>query len=163
MPITIRPIALADAAGFHAVLDAVARERRYLRLVSAPPVERTRSFIQDNLIKGNPQFVALEGENVVGWCDICRDKEPGSDHCGALGMGLLASHRGMGIGTKLLAKTLTAARGRFERIELDVYSSNTSAMALYQKAGFIVEGVRRKAMLRDNRYDDIVMMALLLS
>ena len=163
MPISIRPITPADAAQFHAVLDAVARERRFLRLTQAPPVEGSRDFIAANIASGNPQYVALDGDRVVGWCDICRSDEPGSEHCGSLGMGLLASHRGMGIGGNLLAATINAARGHFERVELDVYSANTSAIALYEKASFSHEGRRRKALFRDGAYQDILIMGLLLS
>ncbi|MHA6298382.1 GNAT family N-acetyltransferase [Devosia sp. CAU 1758] len=163
MPITIRPITLADAEIFHDVLDSVARERRFLRLTSAPPLERSRSFISSNLTNGNPQFVALDDGILVGWCDICRSEETGSEHCGSLGMGLLASHRGLGIGTNLLAATLNAARTGFHRVELDVYASNTSAITLYEKVGFAHEGRRRNALLRDGLYEDIVMMGMLLN
>jgi RimJ/RimL family protein N-acetyltransferase len=163
MSISIRPITLADAEAFHAVLDSVARERRYLRLTSAPPLERSHSFIASNLANGNPQWVALDGGVVVGWCDICRNDEAGSDHCGSLGMGLLASHRGRGIGGNLLAATIDAARSGFRRVELDVYASNRPAIALYEKAGFFREGLRREALLRDGHYEDIVMMAMLIS
>lgn len=160
MPISIRPITLNDASAFHAVLDAVARERRYLRLVEAPPLERTLNFVAANLKNGNPQFLALDEDAVVGWCDICRIGDLGSEHCGSLGMGMVESHRGMGIGTNLLMATLNAAREHFDRVELEVYASNTAAIALYQKAGFTHEGRRRKALKRDGVYDDILMMGL---
>lgn len=163
MNITVRPITLDDAGGFHAALDSVARERRYLRLTEAPPLARSLQFIASNLESGNPQFVAADGEAIVGWCDICRSSEQDSEHCGGLGMGVVADHRGMGIGTKLVTATLNAARGHFERVDLDVYASNTPAIALYEKVGFALEGRRRQALLRDGVYDDIVMMGLLLS
>lgn len=161
MSITIRPITPDDAAAFNAVLDSVARERRFLRLTSAPSVASSRSFIASNIASGNPQFVALDGDTLVGWCDICRSDEPGSEHCGGLGMGLVASHRGRGIGQGLLAATLEAARPGFRRIELDVYASNTPAIALYEKLGFVHEGRRRQALLRGAQPEDILMMGLL--
>ena len=163
MSISIRPITPGDAGAFHSVLDSVARERRFLRLTEAPPLERSLKFIVGNIKSGNPQYVALDGDQLVGWCDICRSSEIGSEHCGALGMGLLKSHRGMGIGGNLLGATLNAARSHFERVELDVYASNTPAIALYEKAGFAHEGRRRKALVRDGIYDDILMMGLLFS
>lgn len=162
LSVTIRPITPADAPAFHAVLDTVARERRYLRLTTAPPVESSAGFIAANIESGNPQFVALDVDRLVGWCDICRSGEAGSEHIGWLGMGLLPSHRGQGIGHQLLTATLDAARGKFERIELEVYASNTAAIALYDKAGFAHEGRRHKALLRDGKHDDILMMGLLL-
>lgn len=163
MSVTIRPITLDDAGGFHAALDSVARERRFLRLTEAPPLARSLHFIASNLARGNPQLVAVDEDEIVGWCDICRSNEQDSEHCGGLGMGLLASHRGKGIGTNLVTAALDAARGKFERVELEVYASNIPAIALYQKTGFAHEGRRRRALLRDGVHDDIVMMGLLLS
>lgn len=47
------------------------------------------------------------------------------------------------------------------RIELEVFSSNEHAVALYRKLGFQVEGVKRRARRLDGDDDDIVFMALL--
>jgi RimJ/RimL family protein N-acetyltransferase len=42
-----------------------------------------------------------------------------------------------------------------------VWASNANAIALYRKLGFVEEGVRRRARLLDDRYEDSVEMALL--
>lgn len=161
MTLTIRAITLADAEGYWAALDSVARERRYLRLLEAPPIEGSRRFIAANIERGNPHFVAVDGDSVVGWCDLCRSDETGSEHCGWLGMGIIARYRGLGIGANLLQAALNAARPAFHRVELDVYASNTAAIALYEKAGFVHEGRRRDALLRDGAYEDILTMGLI--
>jgi len=68
-----------------------------------------------------------------------------------------------GFGEGLVRAALVhASRIGLERIELQVYSNNAAARALYLKAGFDVEGVRRRARKLDGRYDDLVLMALLL-
>ena len=48
-----------------------------------------------------------------------------------------------------------------ECIELDVFSTNTRAIALYEKSGFLHEGIKRKARFIDNEWSDRVMMGLL--
>jgi RimJ/RimL family protein N-acetyltransferase len=48
-----------------------------------------------------------------------------------------------------------------ERIELEVLASNTAAIRLYEKVGFVHEGVKRRARHLDGAWDDNVMMALL--
>src|SRR5450755_4956730 len=101
--------------GFHQTLDIVARERRYLAFLEAPPLESTRAFIFNHIAHGYPQFVAtLQGEvggcEVVGWCDVTPKSRPIYAHCGVLGMGLLPRFRGRGLGTKLIARTLQASR-----------------------------------------------------
>jgi hypothetical protein len=68
--VIIRPITEADAAGFHAALDTVARERKYLLMMAAPPLTSTNAFVGDNIRKGIPQLVADDGGSIVGWCDI---------------------------------------------------------------------------------------------
>lgn len=50
---------------------------------------------------------------------------------------------------------------RLERIWLEVYAPNTRAQRSYQKAGFVVEGVRRHAHFGDGQYLDVMVMAQL--
>ena len=70
MSITIAPIDLCHASGFHACLDAVAREKSYLAQTEALPLSSIEAFIQDSVTNDAAQFVALDGERVVGWADI---------------------------------------------------------------------------------------------
>ena len=147
---------------FHRTLDTVARERRYLAFLEAPPLEATRSFVRHMITQGQPQFVALSGSNVVGWCDISRHSDPVHTHAGTLGMGLLQPFRGQGIGTRLIRPTLAAAQAiGMARVELSVYETNASAIALYERVGFTVEGLSRNAARIDGVYENVVQMALL--
>lgn len=47
------------------------------------------------------------------------------------------------------------------RIQLEVYGHNHWARRVYEKVGFVVEGVRREARLRDGEWVDEVLMAIL--
>jgi RimJ/RimL family protein N-acetyltransferase len=74
----------------------------------------------------------------------------------------MPDYRGRGIGAQLAFAAIHAAReNEIERIELEVWASNTNAIALYHRLGFVEEGVQRRARLLDGRYDDSVLMALL--
>lgn len=157
----IRPITLADAEGYHRALDAVARERQFLRLTEAPPLPSSSAFIASNIETGNPHFVALIDDEVVGWCDICRDSSVGSQHVGSLGMGIVASHRGRGLGRLLIEAALNEASKSFRRVELDVYASNRSAIVLYEKVGFAHEGRRIGAIHIGGLDQDILLMGRL--
>ena len=159
--VVVRPIALGDVEGFRACVDAVMQERRWLAYVEAFSLSRTAAFVAGNLESGNPQYVADDGGRIVGWCDICRESIPTYAHCGMLGMGVLPPYRGRGVGARLLAATLAAARERgFERVELSVYAHNTAAQALYRRAGFAHEGTRVRGRKLDGEYADIHMMGL---
>ena len=160
--IQILPIAEEYITGFRQCLDSVARERRYLGFVEAPGLDAVREFVRSNIAKDLPQFVAVEGGTVVGWCDVSPESLQGFTHCGRLGMGVHKDFRGKGIGKRLVTATLQQAREKkLERVELEVYVSNQPAIELYKKVGFAVEGVKKKGRKLDGVYDDVVCMALL--
>jgi len=92
----------ADAEGIWSCLDSVARERVHIAMVEAPPLEQVRAFLGDAPERGIIQFVALDGSQIVGWCDVaCRPIE-GFRHSAVLGMGLVSAYRGRGLGRALL-------------------------------------------------------------
>ena len=149
-------------AGFHACVDAVARERLYLGFVEGPPLATSQEFVRQVIAGGGIHTVALDARGeVIGWCDIVRDPREGFRHSGRLGMGLLPSFRGAGLGHGLAETAIHAAWERgLERIALEVFASNTRAISLYDRLGFRREGVRRRARKLDGQYDDEVLMAL---
>jgi len=160
--IRIVRIAAEHIDSFRLCLDAVARERRYLALTEAPPAAAVREFIQSAIARRVSQFVALDGDQVIGWCDIFPHEGESVAHVGRLGMGVLPQYRHQGIGRRLADKTIARAKGiGLERIELDVYASNKPAIALYKSLGFALEGVKRKGRKLDGTYDDVVVMGLI--
>jgi ribosomal protein S18 acetylase RimI-like enzyme len=160
--IEIVPISPAHIDSFHRALDLVVRERRYLALLEAPPIEEFRGFVQNIISRGYPQFVALSVGEVVGWCDVLPKTWPIYAHTGVLGIALLPALRGQGVGRRLLARTLDAARAYgLSRVELTVRENNRNAIALYRKFGFETEGIKRNALKIDGRYENLVLMALL--
>ena len=147
---------------FRRTLDSVARERRFLTLLEAPPLEETEGFVRQFFENNWPHFVALDGGEVVGWCDIRRHFFVAHAHRGTLGMGLLAAHRRKGLGLRLIQMALVRAeRLGFVRVELDVHADNAPAIALYEKVGFIREGVMRNAFFADGAYRDAIAMSII--
>lgn len=161
--IRIVPTGAEHVEGFNRCVDVVARERRYVSLVEGPPVEASRRFVQHVIEGGGVHRVAVDASgSVIGWCDIERHRLEGYRHRGRLGIGMLPEARGRGLGRRLMVEAIEAARRQgMERIELDVFASNTRAIALYESLGFWREGVKRRARKLDGRYDDEVLMALL--
>ena len=157
------PIAEAHALSFRECLDVVARERQFLALYEAPPPAQVLRFVTENLANDNPQFVALEGDRVVGWADVVRGWAPAIAHVGTLGMGVLPGYRGRGIGESLLRACLAQARTRgITRVELSARADNARAISLYERVGFVREGVKRGAMRYEGVDYDCVMMGLML-
>ncbi|HIE91681.1 MAG TPA: GNAT family N-acetyltransferase [Acidobacteria bacterium] len=65
-------------------------------------LEQVRQFAKTIVSDGGVQFVVLDRDTVVGWCDIRRNTFEGCRHVGILGIGLLADYRGKGIGPRFL-------------------------------------------------------------
>ncbi|UWU15708.1 GNAT family N-acetyltransferase [Rhizobium sullae] len=162
--IIIEPIAVRHIENYRLAVDVVARERRYLTFLEAPPLEDTRKFVLGMIENKHPQFVAVKDGEVIGWCDIRRHLFPSHAHRGSLGMGIIPAHRGQGLGLRLMETTLKQAREcGIRRVELSVHADNARAIRLYEKVGFVSEGVSKDAVHIDGRYLDVVNMALIFS
>jgi ribosomal protein S18 acetylase RimI-like enzyme len=160
--ISILPISDEYAEDIRRAVDSVARERKYLASVTGFTCEENLAFMKLIMNGGGVQFIALDNDEVVGWCDILRRNFEGFEHVGVLGMGVLASHRGEGIGKALLFSTIEAAKSiGISRIELEVFASNERAIKLYKDHGFIMEGVTKESRMIDGVSQDIVCMAFL--
>ena len=83
---------------------------------------------------------------------------------GEIGMVIAsAEDRGRGLGTEalqLLARFAFETLG-LERIELEVHMQNAAAIRCYEKAGFVLEGIKRHAYYNDGAFSDLGMMSLL--
>jgi RimJ/RimL family protein N-acetyltransferase len=170
--IEIRPTRLTDLPSLVVdCLNPVFAERVYLGFTSPRPVGETIGFFASNIEAGYPNVVAVDtsagdaavGGRVVGICDIVPAAPPHKEaalHCASLGMLLSPAYRGRGLGEKLLLAALAAAQGKWERIELSVYTHNERAHRLYTRVGFVEEGRRIGAWKLDGVTSDIIMMVL---
>lgn len=163
MNFRVVPMAEQYIDGFHAALDLVSKERRYLLFLEAPPPDDVRRFVLSNLRERSPHRIALVQERVIGWCDVLPIERPTRAHCGVLGIAVLQEFRGRGIGSALLRATIDdARRAGTKRIELSYRSGNAAVGALYERFGFVLEGRQRNAVLVDGEYEDLICMALML-
>src|SRR6185436_5171594 len=118
----IRETLPGDAKAVSVLVDAVARERRYLAATVGFSEEATASFIASVTAAKGVHLVALVDDAVVGWCDITPASFEGMTHVGRLGMGVKVGFRGQGIGRGLLEAALNRAfRQGLERVELEVF------------------------------------------
>jgi L-phenylalanine/L-methionine N-acetyltransferase len=106
-------------------------------------------------------LACVEGE-VVGHLGLHTNPlRPRRRHIGEFGMSVRDDWQGQGIGTALLQAAVDLADRwlNLERLELQVYTDNAPAVALYQKFGFEIEGTLRRMAFRDGEYVDAYMMA----
>lgn len=144
-------------------INSVAAERIYLSSVAPKTKEQNEAFVKKTILNKGIFLVAFDDEKreVVGWCDISKNQQEGMSHIGTLGMGVRKDSRGGGIGSSLLGSCLGFGfiESNISKVELQVFASNTKAIGLYKKFGFLIEGVRNKARYIDNKYDDLILMA----
>ena len=162
MSVRIEPVSEAYLGGLCRAIDQVARERRYLGNVEGLSLDEVGQFASGIVAGGGVQLVAVAEDGIVaGWCDIRRNPFEGFRHVGTLGVGVLSSHRERGLGPRLLAHAVEAAAAvGISRIELEVFASNTRAVHVFEKTGFVREGLKRGARLLDGVSDDVICMAL---
>ena len=164
MPSTslVVPLAEAHFHQLHAVLDEVAREKRYLAMLQAPPREQTFAFLRESLSNRNPHVVALLDGRVVGWCDVLPVFGEARRHVGTLGIGLVRRARHRGLGRALLEAAIAGAWVKgLARIELTVRADNHNARELYERLGFQHEGRQYGTFQVDGETFDSHAMALL--
>jgi len=149
-----------DAESFAAVVASVAEEGW---IASEPPVDVAAfaARVRTMLAEGDTLWVLSDGTRIVGTAGLHATR---ADGVALLGMSILAESRGRGGGRALLQAAVDHARGAaLHKIELEVWPDNARAIALYEKFGFEVEGLRRDHYRRrDGSLRSSQLMALLL-
>jgi ribosomal protein S18 acetylase RimI-like enzyme len=159
--IQIRRPRESDAKSIREAVKAIAAEKWYLATVEGFSLKQTRAFLK-HIVDGDlPQVMAIAEEAVIGFCDILPNSAVGFAHVARLGMGVRSEWRRQGIGRRLLEACLALARKTdIEKVELEVFSDNIAAVRLYESFSFSREGVRVRGRKLNDRYQDVVLMAL---
>jgi RimJ/RimL family protein N-acetyltransferase len=109
-------------------------------------------------------YVAEADGKIIGEINLKGGERLATRHIALIGIFVDEAWRGQGVGHALMQQGVEWGRQNdfITRLELLVYARNTSAIALYKKLGFEIEGRRRRAIFQDGEYLDNLMMALLL-
>ena len=163
--VTLRRTRVTDAAAFARMMSHPDVFPNLLQMPYASD-EQWKARLTESTAAGSPhvQLVAEAEGVVVGAAGLHPiGLSPRKRHSMALGIHVDADWQGRGIG-KLLMQSLCDYADNWLgllRIELDVYADNRRAQALYERFGFVREGVRRCEALRDGVYVDGWMMGRL--
>ncbi|GAA1552061.1 GNAT family protein [Kribbella sancticallisti] len=93
---------------------------------------------------------------------VLNEWSPEVESCGfRILVGPAGQNRGLGSEATRLIVSYAIEELGLHRVELGVYAFNPRAQRAYEKAGFVVEGIRRQALKWDgDRYDDVIMAVL---
>lgn len=160
----ISPVSPNDADALHSLINQIKDEGKYLFFTLRFPREGTGKYIESHSAAGNPMIGAYaENGELVGWIDFNIGGFEEISHTATVGMGVAKNHRGKGLGERLLrACILGAVKLGIEKLELEVFDTNSAALSLYRKMGFFEEGRLRKKRKFKDQYEDIVCMGLFL-
>ena len=161
-PISIRRATPEDASGLTALMS---EEAVYGNLLQLPhPSEATwRERLEAKSSNGDVQLLAIAQDQVIASAGLHGNIHIRRRHAMHLGMAVAPAAQGKGVGSALMAALVDYADrwAAVLRIELNVYSDNARAIALYKKFGFVEEGILRAYGLADGRYQDVLAMARL--
>ena len=159
----IRNIRIEDAENYLDMLLNLDKETKFMMFEPGErptDINAVKNAIKKSINDNNLFLVVTYKENIVGFLSIQRGEYRRIRHTGYLVVGIREKYRGMGIGSELFSKIDTwAMENNITRLELTVICSNTIAKHLYEKNGFIVEGIKKKAMIIDDKYVDVFSMA----
>jgi RimJ/RimL family protein N-acetyltransferase len=108
-------------------------------------------------------FIAEQDSKIIGLIDTIIPKIDEFKHTCEFGMSVLAAYRSKGIGRGLIQHLLIWANIRhISNVELNVFSNNHAAIALYDSLGFVEDGRRKNAVrLQDGTFCDLIHMTRL--
>lgn len=114
--------------------------------------------------EGFTNLVAVRDDEVLGQLTLEVFQRPRRRHAATFGMGVKGSARRLGVGSALVGAAVDLCEKwiNVSRIELEVYTDNAAAIALYSKHGFVIEGTCRRYAFRDGQFVDAHIMARLL-
>lgn len=160
--VLVRDALVADAEALQAFATRLYAERLPTIFLheQGPTLEEEREFIHGFAGSRHRLLVACAGPELVGMLGFRGHGRAQLKHSGVMALSVSKAYRRCGIGTRML-RTLCDWVARHEflaRVELDVFSTNTGAVALFQQEGFEVEGVMRRAIdVQGRRIDNLLM------
>ena len=159
---TLRPARPTDGRALARLFADVRREGRWLITTPGSISEPSEAFWISELIRA-AEHLALVAEadgNVIGNVLVNVDRGVATEHIGVLSITIADTWRDVGIGTELVAAAQRWARERgLRKVSLGVFPDNPRAIAVYEKQGFVREGLRRQQYRSGETYRDEVLMA----
>ena len=163
--ITIRPPRMSDANSALEFINTLSNEHTYITMQGEQQTLKDEQKYLRNMLKkirshNAVQLLALDGNKVIANTTI----ELGirvNHHIGMFGIAISDGYRDGGLGSSLIKLLLEYAKDNLpdlKIVELKCFASNSKAIHVYQKLGFVQHGLLPKAVLYKGEYIDEIMM-----
>src|SRR5918996_931379 len=161
-PWTLRPARPTDGRSLAALFAAVRAEGRWLVTAPGAVDDPAESFWISEMIRSQEHLAVVaeaDGE-VIGNVLVSTERNVATQHIGTLAICIADGWRDVGIGGALVeaAKDWAQRRG-LGKLALGVFPDNDRAIAVYERAGFVREGLRRAQYRSGDTWRDEVLMA----
>jgi RimJ/RimL family protein N-acetyltransferase len=124
-------------------------------------VSDEEGIIEESRTSNNKlMLLAFNGNKVIGCLHFTGGSRVRVQHTGEFGVSVLKEYWNLGIGTTMVKELIQWAKDSnvIRKINLRVRSDNTGAIRVYEKFGFIQEGlITREFLIQGNFYDCICM------
>ncbi|GJG92700.1 N-acetyltransferase [Clostridioides difficile] len=162
--IIVRKATKEDAKKMIDYLNTIGGETDFLTFgkgdVKDTEEERANRIEATNSSSNCVLMVATIDNELVGLGSIFSSNSPRMKHIGDLGMSVKKDYWGMGVGSSIIENLITWSKnnGITRKINLLVREDNTRALKLYEKHGFVREGLlSRDFYINDKFYSSIQM------
>jgi RimJ/RimL family protein N-acetyltransferase len=158
----LRPGRPTDGRALARLFADVRTEGRWLITTPGAISEPSEAFWISELIRAEESLalVAEADGKIVGNVLVSVDRGRATEHIGVLSICIAIDWRDVGIGSELVAGAQAWARERgLGKISLGVFPDNERAIAVYERRGFVREGLRRRQYRSGDAYRDEVLMA----
>jgi ribosomal protein S18 acetylase RimI-like enzyme len=150
-----------DKELFANLLRSLPRKDNYYLLVDVhndQTIQRWMDKVESDETIG---VVALEGGQMVGYCNLRTNDLPWIRHVGEIRMSVSVAHRGQGIGRILAGKIFSIAQARgLQKLWVRMAISQEAAQVVFQNLGFRTEALLSGFVKNENGLtDDLVIMS----
>ena len=161
MPVSFRSMRAEDKELFANFLRLLPRKDNYYLLVDVrndQTIQRWMDKIESGQTIG---VVALEGGQMVGYCNLRTNDLPWIRHVGEIRMSVGAAHRGKGLGRILAGKIFSIARERgLQKLWVRMAISQEASQVVFQNLGFRSEAILSDFVKNENGLtEDLVIMS----
>ncbi|UTR09519.1 GNAT family N-acetyltransferase [Evansella sp. LMS18] len=158
--VILRPVREEDASDIITAADDVIRGGRFIQKERARTLEEEQAFIREMAEKDNMYAGVVIDNKVKGIARLVRGELKMKRHTALFRTWLGKEAQGKGLGNAVMEYTLHWGKIHgLHKINLTVFASNKVAVKLYEKHGFITEGVQKEQAFINGEYDDEVFMA----
>ncbi len=165
----IREAEISDASEVIALLDQIGQESNFTSLdengISMAESEMQIFIDKQAQSENQITLLAFLNDELAGIINITADQRPRVRHIGDIFLGIKKAFWGFGLGSILMEEAIEWAKtsGVIRRLQLTVQKRNLVAIHLYEKMGFITEGLQeRGACIERGEFLDVYLMGKLI-